>query len=41
MEDIDFCKNIGLDWSLPTDEDAVRYAIESSYESEKPIYVRV
>lgn len=40
-EDTDFCTNIGLDWSVPVTEQAVRDIISNSYESEKPIYVRL
>lgn len=40
-EDTDFCTNIGLDWSVPETEQAVRDIIKNSYESEKPLYIRL
>lgn len=40
-EDVDFCKNIGLDFSVPETEEEVRDIINKSYLSKKAIYVRL
>lgn len=40
-EDINFCENIGLDYSVSQTEEETREVIKSSYLSEKPIYVRL
>ncbi len=40
-EDIDFCKNIGLDYHVPGDEEEVRQLVRGSYYNETPIYIRI
>lgn len=40
-EDIDFCKNIGLEAHVPTTNEEVRDTIIKCYQSEKPNYVRL
>lgn len=40
-EDVDFCKNIGLQSSVPTSNEEVRKVILESYESDKPLYIRL
>lgn len=40
-EDFDFCDNIGLSWEWPQDNEEVRQAIISTYQSEKSAYIRL
>lgn len=40
-EDIDFCKNIGLDYHVPSGEEEVRQVIKGSYHNETPLYIRL
>ena len=40
-EDIDFCKNIGLQWHTPKTNEQVRACVLSSYEADKPSYIRL
>ena len=39
-EDIEFCRNIGLGWLKPTEND-VRHAIFNSYQTNEPTYIRI
>lgn len=40
-EDIKLCENIGLEWRRPADNEEVRETILKSYESDKPLYIRL
>lgn len=40
-EDIDFCKNIGLEYANPETEDDVRNIIQNTYLVNYPIYIRL
>ena len=40
-EDTNFCENIGLNWNVPQSEEQTKVIIKTSYESEKPIYIRL
>ena len=40
-EDINFCKNIGLDSYIPKDNEEVKKVIKWVYESNKPAYIRI
>ena len=40
-EDVDFCKNIGLDAFAPETEEDVRKVIQQTYQNNKPTYVRL
>ena len=40
-EDINFCKNIGLDYRIPQSNEEVRKVIEEKYNSPKSFYVRL
>lgn len=40
-EDIDFCKNIGLDYFIPESINEVKNITEDTYKSEKSVYIRL
>ena len=40
-EDLDFCKNIGLESFVPGDEQETRDIIKSTYSNGKPAYIRL
>jgi len=40
-EDMNFCKNIGLSFSIPRNEKKVRETIQLAYNSELPMYIRL
>jgi transketolase len=41
QEDIIFCNNIGLQWSIPSSNEAVRDAVCRAYKSELGMYIRL
>ena len=41
QEDVNFCKNIGLDYRIPQSNEEVRQVMLEIYQSKKPIYVRL
>lgn len=40
-EDTDFCENIGLNWFVPVTENETRKAIQGTYDSQLPVYIRL
>lgn len=40
-EDFNFCDNIGLAWSNPSNNEEVREAVLNAYNSDKPHYIRL
>jgi transketolase len=40
-EDVDFCTNIGLVSQIPLSEEDTRTIIKITYESERPVYIRL
>lgn len=40
-EDINFCKNIGLEYQLPKTNEEVKEVVTRGYRGEKPLYIRL
>ena len=41
QEDLNFCRNIGLDYWMPRDEEQVKETVRTAYQSGKPNYIRL
>lgn len=41
LEDVEFCKNIGLKACVPETEEKVREDIQTYYENKEPVYIRL
>lgn len=41
LEDVDFCRNIGLKHYVPATENETRRTIDKTYKSEQPAYIRL